>query len=39
MNYKIFMKFYKKDLNVSLTDIRLNPRTAKKSFKEYEDEL
>jgi hypothetical protein len=33
------MKFYKKDLNVSLTDIKLNPRTAKKSFKEYEDEL
>ncbi len=23
------MKFYKKDLNVSLTDIKLNPRTAK----------
>lgn len=30
MDYKILMKFYKKDLNVSLTDIKLNPRTAKK---------
>ena len=37
--YKKIIKFFKKRLNVSLTDIKLNPRQHNLSFKEKTNDI